>query len=120
MHWVEHEQFNPFYVLTKHADVLDVELHQNEFLNAPRAILGDKNADAMREMQGHLVKSLVQMDDPEHRAHRNLTTDWFLPKNLAKLDARLQELADRSVQQMIDGGGRSTSPARSRCSTRCT
>jgi cytochrome P450 len=105
VHWVEHEQFNPFYVLTKHADVLDVELHQNEFLNAPRAILGDKNADAMRAMQGHLVKSLVQMDDPEHRSHRNLTSDWFLPKNLAKLDARLQELADRSVQQMIDADG---------------
>lgn len=105
VHWVEHDNFNPFYVLTKHADILDVELHHNEFLNAPRAILGDKNADAQREMQGHLVKSLVQMDDPEHRDHRNLTAEWFLPKNLGKLDARLGELAQRSVQQMIDGGG---------------
>jgi cytochrome P450 len=103
--WVEHETVNPFYVLTKHADILDVELHHNEFLNAPRAILGDKAADAQRELQGHLVKSLVQMDDPEHRDHRNLTAEWFLPKNLAKLDARLQELADRSVQQMVDAGG---------------
>ena len=106
VHWVEHPDFNPFYVLTKHADILDVELHHNEFLNAPRAILGNKEADAMRAMQGHIVKSLVQMDDPEHRDHRALTSDWFLPKNLAKLDARLQELADRSVQQMIDKGGR--------------
>jgi cytochrome P450 len=45
------------------------------------------------------------MDDPEHRDHRNLTSEWFLPKNLAKLDARLQQLADRSVQQMLDAGG---------------
>ncbi len=105
VHWVEHPDVNPFYVLTKHADVLDVELHPNEFLNAPRAILGDKKADEMRAMQGHLVKSLVQMDDPEHRQHRNLTADWFLPKNLAKLDGRLAELADRSIQQMIDKGG---------------
>ncbi|MEY4175230.1 MAG: hypothetical protein RI900_2395 [Actinomycetota bacterium] len=103
--WVEHPDFNPFYVLTKHADVLDVELHPTEFLNAPRAVLGNKQADANRAMQGHLVKSLVQMDDPEHRLHRNLTSDWFLPKNLAKLDARLQQLADRSVQQMVDAGG---------------
>jgi len=103
--WVEHPDFNPFYVLTKHADVLDVELHPTEFLNAPRAILGNKEADANRAMQGHLVKSLVQMDDPEHRVHRNLTSDWFLPKNLARLDARLQQLADRSVQQMVDAGG---------------
>ena len=70
IHWVEHPDFNPFYVLTKHADVLEVELHQNQFLNAPRAILGTKESDAMRAMQGHLVKSLVQMDDPEHRSHR--------------------------------------------------
>jgi cytochrome P450 len=88
IHWVEHPDFNPFYVLTKHADVLEVELHQNEFLNAPRAILGTKESDAMRAMQGHLVKSLVQMDDPEHRSHRNLTAEWFLPKNLAKLEGR--------------------------------
>ncbi len=103
--WVENELFNPFYMLTKHADVLDVELHPAEFLNAPRAILGDKTADSMREMQGHLVKSLVQMDDPEHRDHRNLTSDWFLPKNLATLQGRLDELAERSLQQMIDAGG---------------
>lgn len=105
VHWVEHADFNPFYVVTKHADVLDIELHPNEFLNAPRAILGNKESDAMREMQGHLVKSLVQMDDPEHRLHRNLTSDWFLPKNLAKLDARLEELAQRSVDRMIELGG---------------
>jgi cytochrome P450 len=60
----------------------------------------------MREMQGHLVKSLVQMDDPEHRSHRNLTSEWFLPKNLAKLDTRLAELAERSVNRMIEAGGR--------------
>ena len=105
VHWVEHPDFNPFYVLTKHADILDVELHPAEFLNAPRAIMGTKAADENRAMQGHLVKSLVQMDDPEHRLHRNLTADWFLPKNLGKLQGRLDELAERSVQQMIDHGG---------------
>ena len=105
VHRVEHPDFNPFYVLTKHADVLDVELHPTEFLNEPRCILGNKEADAIREMQGHLVKSLVQMDDPEHRLHRNLTADWFLPKNLSALDGRLAELADRSIDQMIAAGG---------------
>ncbi|MCX6521645.1 MAG: cytochrome P450 [Actinobacteria bacterium] len=105
VHWVEHPDFNPFYVLTRHADILDVELHPAEFLNAPRAILGHKAADEQRALQGHLVKSLVQMDDPEHRLHRNLTADWFLPKNLAKLQGRLDELAQRSVQQMVDAGG---------------
>jgi cytochrome P450 len=105
VHWVEHPDFNPFYVLTKHADVLDVELHPEQFLNAPRCILGTKVTDENRALQGHLVKSLVQMDDPEHRLHRQLTADWFLPKNLGKLQSRLDALTQRSVQQMIDAGG---------------
>ena len=105
VHWVEHPLVNPFYVLTKHADIMDVELHNEIFLNAPRAILGDKKADAEREMQGHLVKSLVQMDDPEHKAHRSLTTDWFLPKNLNKLLPRLDELAQQAIDKMVAAGG---------------
>ena len=68
-------------------------------------------------MQGHLVKSLVQMDDPEHRLHRQLTADWFLPKNLAKLQDRLAQLAERSVQRHGRRSAASaTSPATSRCS----
>jgi cytochrome P450 len=106
VHWVEHPNFNPFYVLTKHADVHAVEVRHATMLNAPRAILGTKEADERRKAHGHLVKSLVHMDDPEHRVHRHLTADWFLPKNLARLESRLAELAQRSVQQMIDAGGR--------------
>lgn len=105
VHRVEHPDVNPFYLLTKHADILDVELHPAEFLNAPRAILGTKAADERRAAQGHLVTSLVQMDDPEHRLHRNLTAEWFLPKNLSTLQGRLDQLAERAVQQMLDGGG---------------
>lgn len=105
IHWVEHPDYNPFHIVTKHADVLEIELHPNEFLNEPRAIMGNKEGDAMRAMQGHLVKSLVQMDDPEHRAHRGLVSDWFLPKNLSTLQGRLDQLAERSVEQLIAAGG---------------
>lgn len=103
--WVEADDLNPFWLLTKHADILEVELHAAEFLNEPRTILGTKEGDARRAVEGHLVKSLVQMDDPEHRLHRNVTADWFLPKNLAKLDARLDELAQRSLARMEELGG---------------
>lgn len=103
--WVEAEGVNPFWALTKHADVLEVELHNNDFLSEPRCILGTVESDANLERDGHLVKSLVQMDDPEHRAHRNVTAEWFLPKNLAKLEGRLDELADLALEKMRGFGG---------------
>ena len=105
IHWVEHPDFNPFHIVTKHADVLEIELHPEQFLNAPRCIMGNRQADQMLQMQGHIVKSLVQMDDPEHRLHRQITADWFLPKNLSKLDARLGELAQRYVDRMLEFDG---------------
>ena len=42
---------------------------------------------------------------PEHRSHRNLPAEWFLPKNLAKLDTRLAERAERSMARMEELGG---------------
>lgn len=105
IHWVEHPDFNPFYVISKHADVMEIEQHSAEFLNAPRAILGDKKADENRALQGHLVKSLVQMDDPEHKDHRGLTNEWFLPRNLARMNDRLAELATIAMARMEELGG---------------
>ena len=106
VHRVEHPDFNPFYVVSRHRDVHDIEVRHATMLNEPRAILGTKRADENRKLQGHLVKSLVQMDDPEHRSHRQLTAEWFLPKNLARLQDRLDGLARRAIDQMIAAGGR--------------
>jgi cytochrome P450 len=103
--WVEAEGVNPFWAITKHADVLEIELHNNEFLSEPRCILGTLESDANLKRDGHLVKSLVQMDDPEHRLHRNVTSEWFLPKNLAQLEGRLDELADEALAKMVAAGG---------------
>jgi cytochrome P450 len=107
IHWVEDPsgEYNPFYVLTKHADVLEVELHNEIFLNEPRPVLGIASADAKREAEGDMLRTLIHVDDPEHRELRAVTSDWFLPKNLSKLDSRLAELAKRYVDKMAEMGG---------------
>jgi cytochrome P450 len=65
------EGFDPFWVVTKHADILEVERQNELFHNGDRAtvvtpIEVDKK---VRELMGgspHLVRSLVQMDNPDH------------------------------------------------------
>ncbi|MFT3853972.1 MAG: cytochrome P450 [Ilumatobacteraceae bacterium] len=105
VHLVEHPDFPPFHVLTKHADVLEVELHNKEWENAPRPVLSTLEGDRHREENGDLLRTLIHMDDPDHRTFRGMTSEWFLPKNLAKLDARLAQLADLSVRRMEELGG---------------
>ncbi|MDR3500508.1 MAG: cytochrome P450 [Parvibaculum sp.] len=104
------EGFDPFWVVTKHADILEVERQNDLFHNGDAAAtLTPIDVDRkVRELMGgspHLVRSLVQMDNPDHMAYRRLTQAWFLPQNLKKLDARIRDIAKVFIDRMADMGG---------------
>jgi cytochrome P450 len=105
------EGFDPFWVVTRHADILEVERQNELFHNGDRAAtLVNIEADLkVREMTGgspHLVRSLVQMDNPDHIAYRRLTQGSFVPQNLRKLEARIREIARGFVDRMAEHGDR--------------
>jgi cytochrome P450 len=66
-------------------------------------------ADAqVRQMTGgspHLVRSLVQMDAPDHPKYRALTQSWFMPPNIRGLEQRIRTIARASVDRMAATGG---------------
>jgi cytochrome P450 len=45
------------------------------------------------------------MDAPDHGAYRKLTADWFKPARVRSMTDRLDELSDRAVERMREGGG---------------
>lgn len=105
VHRVDFEGYHPFWVLTRHADVMEIERQHDRFLNAPRPVLVPAEADDQRALQGDVLRTLIHMDDPDHRIFRAMTAEWFLPKSLARLDARMAELAKRSVDRLAELGG---------------
>ena len=105
IHLVEHPDYPPFHVVTRHADVYEIELHPKAFANEPVSILVDRASLERARQTGLGIRSLVHMDDPDHRAYRGLTVDWFKPRSLARLDDRLADLARQAVDRMADLGG---------------
>ena len=105
VHRVEVDGFNPFYAVTRHADVMEIERQHDKWLNAPRPLLGAKEADDQRAITGDVLRTLIHMDAPDHPVYRHLAADWFLPKSLSRLDDRIAELAKRYVDRMADLGG---------------
>ncbi|PCJ72190.1 MAG: cytochrome P450 [Rhodobiaceae bacterium] len=102
--------FDPFWVVTKHADIQLIERQNELFHNGDRsATLTTIDADkAVREMMGgspHLVRSLVQMDNPDHMNYRRLTQNWFMPQNIKKLEPRIREIAKTFIDRMAAFGG---------------
>ncbi|HEY2750236.1 cytochrome P450 [Phenylobacterium sp.] len=105
------EGFDPFWVVTKHADILEVSRQNDLFHSGDRqtTLVNQVNDARAREITGgspHLVRSLVQMDPPDHLKYRALTQGWFMPPNLRKIEARIREIAKTSVDQMAGLGGR--------------
>ena len=105
------EGFDPFWVVTRHADILEVERQNELFHNGDRStVVTTIEADRkVREMMGgspHLVRSLVQMDNPDHMAYRRLTQGSFVPQNLRKLEERIREIAVGFLDRMAAQGDR--------------
>lgn len=103
------EGFDPFWVVSKHADILNVEKQNDLFHNEDRsATLTTIEADKkVRDMMGgspNLLRSLVQMDNPDHMQYRRLTQSWFMPQNLRKLEDRLREIARGFIDKMAEKG----------------
>ncbi len=108
---VEPWGFRPFWAVTRHADILAVERQNDLFHNGDTftTLTPIETGEKVLEMTGgspHLVRSLVQMDNPDHFNYRRLTQAWFLPQNLRKLEGRIREIARHFVDRMADHGGR--------------
>ncbi|PDT78393.1 cytochrome P450 [Bradyrhizobium sp. C9] len=103
------EKFDPFWVVTKHAHIQAISRQNDLFHNAdrPTTLTTQALEERVRKITGgpNLVRSLVQMDAPDHPKYRALTQGWFMPANLGKFEARVREIARATVQRMLDRGG---------------
>jgi cytochrome P450 len=97
-------------VATKHADILEISRQNDLFHSGDRSpTLTTQVMDKrVREMMGgspHLLRTLVQMDAPDHPKYRALTQGWFMPQNLRGLEERIRTIARAAVDKMASLGG---------------
>lgn len=107
--WVDREPYRPFWAVTRIADIKEV-MQQNElFINEPRLTMVPQQIEALTEQQyggrRYAVRTLLDMDGPEHKAYRSITQRWFMGPGALQLQKRIDVLADRYIQEMIDAGG---------------
>lgn len=128
VHWTEAQDFHPFWAITKHEDIGFIERQPELFASEPRPILmPDRGSPEIRqEMMAQifeklrdapklmevlaasdargLVRSLVQMDPPDHPKYRALVQPWFTPSNLKGLEERLRKITREILDEMGGDG----------------
>ena len=100
--WVEADGYRPFWAITKHADIMDIERNNTLFTNWPRPVLTNAEGDELQANAG--VRTLIHMDDPQHRVVRAIGADWFRPKAMRAMKMRVDELAKIYVDNMMAVG----------------
>ena len=99
--------YRPFWAITRHADIMEIERANDLFLSEPRPLLQTAGADDLSRAQleaGMGLRTLIHMDDPQHRKVRAVGADWFRPKAMRNLKVRVDELAKIYVDNMRDAG----------------
>ncbi len=104
------EGVDPFWVATRHEDILEISRQNALFHNGDRSptITTQAVDKKVREMMGgspHLLRTLIHMDAPDHPKYRALTQAWFMPPNLRGMEDRIRVIARAAVDKMAAAGG---------------
>lgn len=109
VHWTQPDDYRPFWTVSKHADIMEIERRHDRFTNTRRTkLLTVEFETKVREvMQGRpmLVRALPQMDEPDHRAYQKITHAWFQPGQLRSLERTIARLAAENVERFASFGG---------------
>jgi cytochrome P450 len=113
IHWCEPAGFEPFWAVTRHLDICEVSKQPEVFLNElGPMVLTDAQIQGMRERiaAGEApgfggMRTLIEMDPPEHRAFRAVANSWFTPNKLKGLDSLVEESARNLVDELMEYRG---------------
>lgn len=106
----EIEGVEPFWVTTKHEDILEISRQNALFSSGVKSptltsIAVDQRIRQMTGGSPHLLRTLIHMDQPDHMKYRTLTQAWFLPQNLKSMEERIRKIARTAVDKMAAKGG---------------
>jgi cytochrome P450 len=108
--------FDPIYLVSKHADIMEIERQPDIFTSgggdkpgSENPILTNKAGDEFtRSLTGGSVRimdMLPWMDPPEHSLVKDIALDWFRPNNLKKWEAPIRQLAREAVGKLLQTDG---------------
>ena len=95
----------PFWAVTRHADITAISKQPDLFLNGPRLFVNPR-AEEMQSEDSDFPRppTLIEMDNPQHRAYRKIISSRFTPAALKKIHADVDRIARRIVDDLLAEG----------------
>src|SRR5262249_38924267 len=98
--------------ITKHDDVRAISTQPDRFVSAPRWALIPEKVEQRTEQRypgsaargGSPMRSLINMDPPDHRSHRSLASPFFRPRTLRRIEDHMRSVT-RALLDRYSGDG---------------
>ncbi len=98
VHWCDPEGWPGFWAITKHEHVREVGKDPERFLSYPGITHQPDGRFINREEGIGAMRTIIEMDPPQHRAYRKVASPFFTPRALGRVDAAV----DASARSLVD------------------
>jgi cholest-4-en-3-one 26-monooxygenase len=97
--WYDRPEFDPFWAITKHADIVEIGKNPTDFIIQPRLAVFAKINEPPEDPARHLLN----MDPPDHGKYRRVVAKWFTPRTVQvwrpKVEKLTREILDEAAEK---------------------
>src|SRR5713226_6695807 len=98
VYWYDRPNVDPFWAITKHADIIQISKQPKVFLNGPRLLVLPRDQNI--EGGDMLFRHLLNMDPPEHAKYRDLVNRRFTPRAVRTLESEVQDITNQTMDEI--------------------
>ena len=107
--WVTPDNFRPFWAVGKHAHIMQASTDQTSWINRRRLTLMSRAQELAAfkgaERYGAVLRTLIHMDEPDHKHYRAVTQGWFTGGAVRQQQAMLEALAQEYLGKLDVAAG---------------
>lgn len=92
--WFESDLVDPFWLITRHADIVEISRNPKLWTSTERSMIH------MRRSNMPPIRTMLDMDPPEHTKHVKIYRNWLTPRNVRRMTDRLDEISRELVDDM--------------------
>jgi cytochrome P450 len=105
VHRCEPSNYPPFWAITKHADICRISRDPEAFLSFPGITLQRKDIVLDREEGLGAMRTIIEMDPPQHRSYRKVASPFFTPRAMKHIDSIVDDSAKKVISKLATDAG---------------
>src|SRR5215469_7977168 len=101
--YIEYPHTDPFWAITKAADIVEISKQPRLWLNGPRlGIFPNDNMENALPPEAMPLKHLLNMDPPEHGDYRAILSRYFTPRSIRALEPEVIKITKEVLDEVMD------------------